>query len=91
MDQATLLFGYQTAQEDITTALDRLPPHVVRCFSLAPAPDGGLQGRVTDGLARLTFDPTDTAFYVCNASAMVADCKALLEALGALHVFIEGF
>lgn len=91
LDHATLLFGCATAREDITTALGPLPPQVMRCFSRAPAPEGGMQGRVTDGIARLSFEPTDTAFYVCGASAMVADCKALLESRGALHVFIEGY
>lgn len=89
--QATLLFGCQTTGEDITTAFAPLPPQVVRCLSRAPAPEGGLHGRVTDDIASLAFTPETTAFYVCGSSAMVADCKALLEQRGALHVFSEAY
>lgn len=91
LSEAALIFGCKTVAEDITTAMAPLPAHVTRCVSREPAPAGGVQGRVTDALAQLEFDPANTDFYVCGSSAMVADCKALLERRGALHVFIESY
>jgi ferredoxin-NADP reductase len=88
---ATLIFGCKTVAEDITTGMAPLPAQVTRCVSREPAQIGGVQGRVTDALARLEFDPADTDFYVCGSSAMVADCKALLERRGAVNVFIEAY
>jgi all-trans-retinol 13,14-reductase len=91
LGDATLLFGYKAAGEDITAGMAPLPARVLRCVSRDAAPAGGVQGRVTDALAHLDFDPADTDFYVCGSSAMVADCKALLERRGALHVYIESY
>ena len=91
LGDATLLFGYKAAGEDITAGMAPLPAQVLRCVSRDPAPSGGVQGRVTDALARLEFAPANTDFYVCGSSAMVADCKTLLERRGALHVFIESY
>ena len=91
LGDATLLFGYKAAAEDITIGMAPLPTKVLRCVSRESAPAGGLQGRVTDGLTGLAFGPGDTDFYVCGSSAMVADCKSLLEQRGALHVFIESY
>ncbi|MEI7516361.1 MAG: FAD-dependent oxidoreductase, partial [Betaproteobacteria bacterium] len=91
LGEAALIFGCKTVAEDITTGMAPLPAQVTRCVSREPAPAGGVQGRVTDALARLAFDPADTDFYVCGSSAMVTDCKALLEQRGAVHVFIESY
>ncbi len=91
LGEAALIFGCKTVAEDITTGMAPLPAQVTRCVSREPAPAGGVQGRVTDALARLAFDPADTDFYVCGSSAMVTDCKALLERRGAVHVFIESY
>ena len=91
LGDATLLFGCKTAAEDITRALGPLPQQVIRCFSRESAPAGGIHGRVTEALAGLAFDPEATDFYVCGSSAMVADCKALLEQRGALHLYIEPY
>ena len=91
LGEAALIFGCKTVAEDITTAMAPLPAQVTRCVSREPAPAGGMQGRVTDELERLAFDPADTDFYVCGSSAMVADCKALLERRGAVHVYIETY
>ncbi len=91
LGDAKLLFGCKTVLEDITTDVAPLPRQVLRCVSREPAPEGGLQGRVTDALAQLEFDPAHTDFYICGSSAMVADSKAVLERRGALHVHIESY
>ena len=91
LPSATLVFGCRTDSEDITHACGTLPPQVIRCTSRQAAPEGGVSGRVTDALARMAFDPEATEFYLCGASAMVADCRALLEDRGAQHLLVEGF
>jgi len=60
-------------------------------MSREDAPEGGLKGRVTDALQTLECDFETTDFYVCGASTMVADCKALLESRGAQHLYTESF
>ncbi|MFM1992016.1 MAG: hypothetical protein RJA99_4973 [Pseudomonadota bacterium] len=91
LPSATLVFGCRTLAEDITRACGTLPPEVIRCTSREAAPEGGVSGRVTDALARLAFEPERTEFYLCGSSAMVADCRTLLEARGARHLLVEGF
>ncbi len=91
LNDSVLLFGCKTVKEDITTSLSPLPINVIRCISRETTVVGGIQGRVTDGLETLEFDPDATDFYVCGSSAMVADCKVLLEKRGALHIYIESY
>ena len=86
-----LVFGCRTAAEDITQAMTDLPPTVILCYSRASAPRAGERGRVTDALARIDFDPDLTDFYLCGSSAMVTDCRQLLEARGARHLFVENY
>jgi all-trans-retinol 13,14-reductase len=88
---AVLVFGCRTAEEDITLKMMNLPSTVIRCYSRADAPQGGIQGRVTDALARIDFDPELTDFYLCGSSDMVANCHQLLEGLGARHLFVENY
>jgi all-trans-retinol 13,14-reductase len=88
---AELYFGCRTAGEDITKAFACLPPRTVACISRAPAMACALQGRVTQALAGLPFDPATTDFYVCGSAAMVADCTALLQAAGAVRILTEPF
>ena len=88
---AELYFGCRTAGEDITKAFACLPPRTVACISRAPAMACALQGRVTQALAGLQFDPATTDFYVCGSAAMVADCTALLQAAGAVRILTEPF
>jgi phytoene dehydrogenase-like protein/ferredoxin-NADP reductase len=86
-----LVFGCRGAEDDISLALDALPSTVIRCYSRQDAPVGGVHGRVTDALAGLDFDPAQTDFYLCGSSAMVADCRRLLEGRGARHLLVESF
>ena len=89
--EAVLLFGCRTCSEDITAVSNLLPARIVRCVSREQAPEGGFNGRVTDALAVLEFDLDATDFYLCGSSAMVADCRALLETRGAKHLYTESF
>lgn len=91
LNQSVLVFGCKTVKDDITTSLSPLPINVIRCISRETNIMDGVQGRVTDVLETLDFDLDTTDFYVCGASAMVADCKALLEKRGALHIYIESY
>ena len=52
---------------------------------------GGFQGRVTQALAGLQFDPSTTDFYVCGSAAMVADCRTILERAGAPRILTEPY
>ena len=88
---AMLVFGCRTREDDLTAGLVELPGRVIRCMSREDAPDGGLRGRVTDALQTLECDFEASDFYVCGASTMVADCKALLEARGVQHLYTESF
>ncbi|MDO5102541.1 MAG: FAD-dependent oxidoreductase [Lautropia sp.] len=93
--QATLIFGCRTAEDDLTTKLPDAPPlpgTIIRCYSRMHGTGSGetlLHGRVTDALNTLSFTPDDTDFYLCGASSMVADCRALLAKRGARHVWVE--
>lgn len=88
---ALLVFGCRSAAEDITLELEPLPATVIRCYSQASAPAGGIRGRVTDALARIDIDPERTDFYLCGSSAMVADGRQRLEERGAQHLFVESY
>lgn len=89
--QATLLFGCRTAADDLTRHVAPLPGSVVRCLSRESPLPGGFRGRVTDALAALAVDPGGTDFYLCGSSAMVADCRRLLEERGATHLMVENY
>ena len=88
---AVLLYGCRTLADDITTRFEPLPGRVVRCLSRDAAPAGGYAGRVSAALDGFAFDPEATDFYLCGSSAMVADCRALLQQRGAHHLFTELF
>jgi ferredoxin-NADP reductase len=91
LDEAVLLFGYRTREEDITAEGTVLPGRVIRCVSQDEAPADGYRGRVTAALKNLDFDPETTDFYLCGSSGMVADGRAVLEARGARHLHAESF
>ena len=80
LEKAELYFGCRTPDEDITAAFADKPRRTVACVTRAAPPPGGFAGRVTKAIARLTFDPTGTDFYVCGSAAMVADCRDLSRA-----------
>lgn len=91
LDEATLVFGCRTREDDLTVLLeDQMPGTVVRCISREDV-SGALHGRVTDALTDLEFDAEETDFYLCGSAAMVADCRALLERRGARHLFAEAY
>ncbi|MGO9547049.1 MAG: FAD-dependent oxidoreductase [Rhodomicrobium sp.] len=87
---AELYFGCRTPAEDITAAFAGLPRTTV-CISRGQATPGGFQGRVTQALAGLEFDPAATGFYVCGSAAMVADCRTVLERAGATCILTEAY
>ncbi len=86
-----LVLGCSSAAEDLTLAMAILPATVIRCYSRAPAPEGGFRARVTDALTRIDVDAEQTDLYLCGSSAMVADGRQRLEALGAQHLFVESY
>ncbi len=88
---AVLVFGCRSAADDITVGMPQLPGTVIRCYSQSQAPEDGIRGRVTDALARIDFDAEGTDFYLCGASAMVADARQRLEERGARHLFVESY
>ncbi|MBK7315212.1 FAD-dependent oxidoreductase [Candidatus Aalborgicola defluviihabitans] len=89
LDQAELLFGCRVNADNITRQLTPMPARVTPCVSREDPPRGGMQGRVTDALARLEFDSNETDFYLCGSAAMVADARALLERRGAKNILVE--
>ena len=89
-DDDLLIFGCRTGEDDLTSLLPDPTPTVLRCISREDV-DGALHGRVTDALETLDFDPTETEFYLCGSSAMVADGMALLERRDAKHLFTEPY
>lgn len=91
--RARLLFGCRDIHDDLTAHLDSLslPEDLTRCYSQAEAPPRGIQGRVTHALDAQAFDPADTDFYLCGSSAMVEDCRLLLERRGAQNIYVEAF
>ena len=89
-DDDLLIFGCRTCEDDLTSLLPDTMPEVLRCVSREDV-DGALHGRVTDALETLDFDPTETEFYLCGSSAMVADGMALLERRDAKHLFTEPY
>lgn len=56
--EATLLFGCRTADDDLSLLIGSrpLPGHIIRCYSRAEAPPGGIHGRVTQALEQLFHD-----------------------------------
>ncbi|MBU3739128.1 MAG: FAD-binding protein [Rhodoferax sp.] len=91
--EARLLFGCRDGQDDLTVQLAGLPlpGDLTRCYSQAEAPPGGVRGRVTHALQAQAFDPANTDFYLCGSSAMVEDCRLLLERRGAQNIYVEAF
>lgn len=87
-DRAELIFGCRTAADDLTPWFKPLPTKVMRCISREAAA-GDSQGRVSDAVAHMAFEPDDTDFYVCGSAAMVADVQAILQARGARAIHIE--
>ncbi len=87
---AELYFGCRTPAEDISAAFPDIP-HKIVCISRGEAPSGGFNGRVTQALASLEFDPLDTDFYVCGSAAMVADCRRVLERAGVAQILTEAY
>ncbi len=89
LGDATLIIGCRGAETDLTRVLDGpLPGHVLRCYSREASPDAR-RGRVTDALAEFDFEPSETEFYLCGSSAMVADCRVLLQGRGSKRVLAE--
>ncbi len=89
LGDATLIIGCRGAETDLTRVLDGpLPGHVLRCYSRGDFPDA-LRGRVTDLLGEFDFEPNSTEFYLCGSSAMVTDCRVLLQGRGAKHLLAE--
>ena len=74
-----------------TRAFACLPQRTMACVSREPTRPGGVQGRVTQALTSLEFDPSTTDFYVCGSAAMVADCRTILERAGALRILTEPY
>ena len=86
-----LLFGCRTRDEDITRQFQPMPAQVVLCTSREKAAAGGFEGRVTDALAQMVFDPDATDFYVCGSAAMVADVRTALQKRGACTIYTEPY
>jgi phytoene dehydrogenase-like protein/NAD(P)H-flavin reductase len=91
LETSELYFGCRTAADDITAGLAPLPATVVACSSREKPRPGGFEGRVSTALSSLRFDPATTDFYVCGSAAMVADCRAVLEARGASRIHVEAY
>lgn len=87
LDGAELYFGCRTSAGNITAAFACLPRRTMACVSREQAKQGGVQGRVTQALAVLEFDPSTTDFYVCGSAAMVADCRTILKSAPARRGF----
>lgn len=90
-DRAELIFGCRTGADDLTQRFEPLPARVLRCISREAAPASGFQGRVSDAVARMAFEPDDTDFYVCGSAAMVAEVQAILQTRGARAIHIEAY
>lgn len=90
LGSAELYFGCRTVEENITSHFPELPRTIV-CVSRGKAMPGEFQGRVTQALAGLQFDPPGTDFYICGSAAMVADCRTILERAGAPRILTELF
>jgi all-trans-retinol 13,14-reductase len=91
LGDAVLFFGHRNADDDITVEHNPLPGRIVRCVSGDTSPRDHYKGRVTGALETFEFEPDATDFYVCGSSAMIADCRTMLEGRGAKHLFIESF
>jgi all-trans-retinol 13,14-reductase len=85
-----LYFGCRTLAENITASFTTLP-RTVLCVSRGQKAPDGVQGRVTQALTALAFDPKATDFYVCGSAAMVAECRTILERAGAARILIEPY
>jgi ferredoxin-NADP reductase len=90
LESAELLFGCGLAKEDITRDLAPLPRTTV-CVDGDPSAQDVFQGKVTQALAHLAFDPAATDFYLCGSAAMTSDCRSILARAGATRVLAELF
>lgn len=88
-ESAELIFGCRTNAEDITQRLEPMLAKVMRCISRETASTGSFQGRVSDAVARMAFEPDDADFYVCGSAVMVAEVQTILRARGARAIRME--
>ena len=80
----TLIVGYSTTSDDLTSRLTATLPRVVTCISREDAP-GCFHGRVTHYLRAHGIDP-HADYYVCGSPLMVADVARLIrDAGGRVH------
>lgn len=84
----TLIVGYSTTSDDLTSRLTASLPRVVTCISREDAP-GCFHGRVTHYLRAHGIDP-HADYYVCGSPLMVADVARLIRDAGG-RVHTESF
>ena len=84
----TLIVGYSTTSDDLTSRLTASLPRVVTCISREDAP-GCFHGRVTHYLRAHGID-THADYYVCGSPLMVADVARLIRDAGG-RVHTESF
>lgn len=84
----TLIVGYSTTSDDLTSRLTATLPRVVTCISREDAP-GCFHGRVTHYLRAHGIDP-HADYYVCGSPLMVADVARLIRDAGG-RVHTESF
>ena len=84
----TLIVGYSTTSDDLTSRLTATLPRVVTCISREDAP-GCFHGRVTHYLRAHGIDP-HADYYVCGSPLMVADVARLIRDKGG-RVHTESF
>ena len=84
----TLIVGYSTTSDDLTSRLTATLPRVVTCISREDAP-GCFHGRVTHYLRAHGIDP-HADYYVCGSPLMVADVTRLIRDAGG-RVHTESF
>ena len=84
----TLIVGYSTPRDDLTSRLTATLPRVVTCISREDAP-GCFHGRVTHYLRAHGIDP-HADYYVCGSPLMVADVARLIRDAGG-RVHTESF
>ena len=84
----TLIVGYSTTSDDLTSHPTATLPRVVTCISREDAP-GCFHGRVTHYLRAHGIDP-HADYYVCGSPLMVADVARLIRDAGG-RVHTESF
>ncbi|KAH8897601.1 oxidoreductase NAD-binding domain protein [Thozetella sp. PMI_491] len=88
LGSSRLLFGCRLPEENITKNLSPLPQTTV-CVSGDPSASEVFHGRVTQALESISFDPSETDFYLCGAPAMINDCRKILIGAEATQIFTE--